>query len=301
MYQSVITTEGLTKFYGNFCAVDHLNLNVPGGSICGFLGQNGAGKSTTIKMLLGMAKPSGGEGRILGLDINDEKQSVEIRKKVAYVAEDKRLYDFMTVGQIINFTRPFFPEWSTELEKYLLGEFKLPLERKIKKLSKGMRTQLALLLGICRNADILILDEPSEGLDPVNNEKVLQLLVGLASEGKTIFFSSHHVFEVEQISDYIIMLHKGKLIDSRPLDQMKSSYKIIKTLYNETPTFTDTSIKGIKRVVKDHRSLLVFADDNEREIIEHLKENDPTSIEVIKLNLKEIFLENLKAIESYAA
>jgi ABC-type multidrug transport system ATPase subunit len=126
-------------------------------------------------------------------------------------------------------------------------------------------------------------------------------LVGLASEGKTIFFSSHHVFEVEQISDYIIMLHKGKLIDSRPLDQMKSSYKIIKTLYNETPTFTDTSIKGIKRVVKDHRSLLVFADDNEREIIEHLKENDPTSIEVIKLNLKEIFLENLKAIESYAA
>ena len=158
MSDAVITTTGLTKHYGNFCAVDSLTLQVPQGSICGFLGQNGAGKSTTIKMLLGMVCPSSETGSILGYNILNEKESVAIRKRVAYVAEDKRLYDYMTVGQIISFTKSFFEGWQTELEQSLLKEFRLPLDRKIKKLSKGMRTQLALILGICRNADVLILD-----------------------------------------------------------------------------------------------------------------------------------------------
>jgi ABC-2 type transport system ATP-binding protein len=301
MQDSVITTSDLTKSYGDFTAVNHLNISVQQGSICGFLGQNGAGKSTTIKMLLGMVKPTSGSGSIFGYDITDEAQSVVIRKKVAYVAEDKRLYDYMTVGQIINFTRPFFSDWQMNMEKYLLQEFKLPVDRKIKKLSKGMRTQLALLLGICRNADLLILDEPSEGLDPVNNEKVLKLLVRLAGEGKTIFFSSHHVFEVEQISDYIIMLHKGKLIDSKPLDQMKENYKLIKLFFDAPTDWDPQRIEGIKRVVTESNSMLLFADNNEEEIFERIKRQNPTSMEVLDLNLKDIFLENLKALENYAA
>jgi ABC-2 type transport system ATP-binding protein len=301
MSNAVIKTQNLTKYYSDFCAVDRLNLNVPQGSICGFLGQNGAGKSTTIKMLLGMVQPSSGQGTILGYDIRDEKQSVEIRKRVAYVAEDKRLYDYMTVGQIIKFTRPFFESWQTDLEQQLLKEFGLPVDRKIKKLSKGMRTQLALILGICRNADILILDEPSEGLDPVNNEKVLKLLVSLAAEGKTIFFSSHHVFEVEQISDHIIMLHRGKLIDSNPLEQMKTDYKMFKLFFNEQTDWNPMIIKGVKRVIKEANSVTLFANNNEHEILERIKAKNPSSIEVLNLNLKDIFLENLKALENYAA
>jgi ABC-2 type transport system ATP-binding protein len=301
MDNTVIATSGLTKKYGSFCAVDHLTFSVAQGSICGFLGQNGAGKSTTIKMLLGMVKPTQGDGSILGYDISDENQSVEIRKRVAYVAEDKRLYDYMTVGQIIKFTRPFFDNWQYTLESQLLQEFKLPLDRKIKKLSKGMRTQLALILGICRNADILILDEPSEGLDPVNNEKVLKLLVRLAGEGRTIFFSSHHVFEVEQISDHIIMLHKGKLIDSKPLDQMKGDYKLIKLFFDEPTSWNPIQLKGVKRVVKESNSMTLFADNNEEEILEMIRKEHPSSMEVINLNLKDIFLENLKALETHAA
>ncbi len=248
-----------------------------------------------------MVQPSSGEGTILGYNIRDEKQSVEIRKRVAYVAEDKRLYDYMTVGQIIKFTRPFFESWQTDLEKQLLKEFGLPVDRKIKKLSKGMRTQLALILGICRNSDILILDEPSEGLDPVNNEKVLKLLVNLAAEGKTIFFSSHHVFEVEQISDHIIMLHRGKLIDSNPLEQMKTDYKLFKLFFNEQTDWNPMTIEGVKRVTREANSVTLFANNNESEIMERIRARNPSSIEVLNLNLKDIFLENLKAIESYAA
>jgi ABC-2 type transport system ATP-binding protein len=301
MSNAVITTSGLTKYYGDFCAVDNLDLNVPEGSICGFLGQNGAGKSTTIKMLLGMVRPTSGEGSILDYNILDEKQSVAIRKRVAYVAEDKRLYDYMSVGQIIKFTRPFFEGWQTDLEQRLLKEFGLPLDRKIKKLSKGMRTQLALILGICRNADILILDEPSEGLDPVNNEKVLKLLVSLAAQGKTIFFSSHHVFEVEQVSDHIVMLHGGKLIDSKPIDQMKADYKVFKLFFDQLPEWNPMDMRGVKRVTKEVNSITLFANNNEQQIIERIKAKNPSSIEVMNLNLKDIFLENLKAIENYDA
>ncbi len=301
MSDAVITTTGLTKNYGSFCAVDNLNLHVPQGSICGFLGQNGAGKSTTIKMLLGMARPSSGTGSILGHDILNENESVAIRRRVAYVAEDKRLYDYMTVGQIIKFTQSFFADWQTDLQQHLLNEFRLPLDRKIKKLSKGMRTQLALLLGICRNADILILDEPSEGLDPVNNEKVLKLLVSLAAEGKTIFFSSHHVFDVEQISDYIIMVHRGKLIDSKPLEQMKEDYKLFKLFFDLQPNWNPMDIQGVKRCATEANSMTLFANSHEQQILEQIKQRNPSSIEVINLNLKDIFLENLKAIENNAA
>jgi len=301
MNEFVITTKGLTKRYGDFCAVDKLDLNIPRGTICGFLGQNGAGKSTTIKMLLGMVKPSSGTGEILGLDIGDENQSVEIRKRVAYVAEDKRLYDYMTVGQIIKFTRPFFAEWNYSMEERLLDEFRLPTSRKIKSLSKGMRTQLALIVGLCRNAEIIILDEPSEGLDPVNNEKLLKVLVGLAADGKTIFFSSHHVFEVEQIAEHIIMLHNGKLLDNRPLDQLKANYKLIKLLFDDVPNLNPLELKGVKSYVQVDRSVTLFTDNNEEQIIDRLKINNPSSIEVINLNLRDIFLESLKAIENYAA
>jgi ABC-2 type transport system ATP-binding protein len=301
MSTAVISTTGLTKYYGDFCAVDHLHLSVPQGSICGFLGQNGAGKSTTIKMLLGMVRPSSGEGSIVGYNIKNEADSVAIRKRVAYVAEDKRLYDYMTVGQIIRFTRPFFERWQTGLERHLLKEFRLPLDRKIKELSKGMRTQLALILGICRNADILILDEPSEGLDPLNNEKVLKLLVNLASEGKTVFFSSHHVFEVEQVSDHIIMLHRGKLIDSNSLDQMKEDYRVFKLFFDRPSEWNPMEIEGVKGVSREANSMTLFVNDNEERVIERVKAENPSSIEVLHLNLKDIFLENLKAIETHAA
>jgi ABC-2 type transport system ATP-binding protein len=151
-----IETEGLAKSYGQFEAVRGLTMRVPKGTITGFLGQNGAGKSTTIKMLLGMSRPSGGSGHVLDFNIANEKQSIEMRKRVAYVGEDKRLYDYMTVGQMIQFTKAFYPGWRPDIEKKLLDEFRLPLDRLTKKLSKGMRTQTALLLAFARGAELLI-------------------------------------------------------------------------------------------------------------------------------------------------
>jgi len=138
-----------------------------------------------------MIRPTSGSGAVLGKDITDSAESRELRRRVAYVAEDKPLYGYMTVEQIIRFAKSFYPDWRTDVEKKLLLDYELPIERKVKTLSKGMRTKLALLLAFSRRPDLVILDEPSEGLDPVGIEYLLSSLVTQAAEGVSIFFSSH--------------------------------------------------------------------------------------------------------------
>ena len=184
----VIITHTLSKSYGNHSAVQDLNLSVRRHQITAFLGRNGAGKSTTIKMLLGMVRPTSGSGAVLDQNITDSAQSRKLRRRVAYVAEDKPLYGYMTVDQIMRFAKSFYPDWRTDVEKKLLVDYELPIDRKVKTLSKGTRTKLALLLALSRMPDLIILDEPSEGLDPVGIEYLLSSLVDKAAEGVTIFF-----------------------------------------------------------------------------------------------------------------
>src|SRR5262249_10154680 len=157
----VIETVDLRKRYGPVDALAGLNLLVPRGSISGFLGRNGAGKTTTIKVLLGMARPTSGHGRVFGLASDAAAPSVEIRRRTGFVSEDKDLYDYMTVEEIVRYTAAFYPRWRADLEARYLRRFDLPPTRKIKALSRGMRTKLALLLALCRSAELLVLDEPT--------------------------------------------------------------------------------------------------------------------------------------------
>ncbi len=206
----VIETSGLRKTYGSVEAVRGMNLQVRTGSIHGFLGRNGAGKSTTIKILLGMARASSGVAKVFGLAADSPEGSVAIRQRTAFAGEEKDLYDFMTVAEIIRFTAAFYPNWRSDLEQRYLRSFDLPLDRKIKELSKGMRTKLALLLALARGAELLILDEPTSGLDPAVTEEVLQALVAHAGrEGQTVFFSSHQIAEVDQIADSVTIVDRG--------------------------------------------------------------------------------------------
>jgi ABC-2 type transport system ATP-binding protein len=199
---TIVETRGLRKVFDGHAAVDGLDLRVEAGSIFGFLGRNGAGKTTTIRLLLGFLKAGAGEARLFGEAVTGPAGGVELRRRIGFVSESKHLFPYMTVRQMIRFTRPFFPGWRDDLERRYLQIFELPPNRKVSALSKGMRTGLTLLLAMAHGAELLILDEPTDGLDPAVTEALLRELVALpASEGTTIFFSSHQLAEVEQIAD----------------------------------------------------------------------------------------------------
>jgi ABC-2 type transport system ATP-binding protein len=213
MTEFAIEAVGLQKAFKGHEALSGLNLNVPHGSISGFLGRNGAGKTTTIRILMGLAKADHGSARIFGIPPGDGNSGAAIRRRIGFVTEDKELYPYMTVAEIIRFSRPFFPKWRDDLERRYLNVFDLPPNKKISDLSKGMRSKLMLLLAISHGAELLVLDEPTDGLDPVALEEVLRELVALsASDGTTIFFSSHQLAEVEQIADQITIIDRGRAI-----------------------------------------------------------------------------------------
>lgn len=289
----VISAEGLRKRLGSVDAVAGLDFTVPQGSICGFLGRNGAGKTTTIKMLMGMTRPDSGEGRIFGEPIDDEVASVRIRRRTGFVAEVKEFYPFLTVRQTIDFTRAFYPQWRSDWEKRCLRDYELPLEQKTGRLSKGMRSKLALLLAFSRGADLQILDEPTDGLDPVAIEAFLQHVVGLAGEGQTIFFSSHQLHEVEQVCDRVCLIDRGKAVLEADLDEAKTRFrKVSITFPNAVPEhlFERT---GVGRLKVRGRSASLLVNGDADAIAAKARQAGATEVDFAPVSLKEIFLETV--------
>jgi len=292
--EAVILTQALTKSYGHAEAVRGLSLSVGRNRITAFLGRNGAGKSTTIKMLLGMIRPTAGSGTVLGKQIANTGENREVRQRVAYVAEDKPLYGYMTVEQTIRFFSSFYPDWRRDVERKLLHDYELPLQRKVKMLSKGMRTKLALLLAFARRPDLLILDEPSEGLDPVGIEYLLQVLVALSADGVSIFFSSHQIAEVERVADHVCILEKGRLLVDASLDQLRQFYRRIDLVFPFSPPEGEFRISGVERIQTSGRQMSVFASRNAEAVIERARDLNVVSVEIAPVGLRDIFLETVK-------
>jgi ABC-2 type transport system ATP-binding protein len=290
----IIETTELRKRYDGVEALRGLNLQVPAGSIYGFLGRNGAGKTTTIKILLGMARPTSGQARVFGLAADMPQASVDIRRRAGLVSEEKDLYDYMTVDEMIRFTAAFFPRWSAELEQRYVRRFELPLQRKVKALSRGTRTKLALLLALCRGTELLVLDEPTSGLDPAAAEEVLQALVAhVADEGMTVFFSSHQIAEVDQIADHVAIIDSGRTVVAGMLDDLRQRYRRIQLVFDGDAPEPAFSAPGIERVRRKGRVLTVLSSTGAELILEEARAMNPVSVDVVPVTLKEIFLETV--------
>jgi len=291
----VIETQDLRKTFGKQSAVDGLNLRVPRGSIYGFLGKNGAGKTTTIELLLNIVRPSGGRASVFGIPVTDLARSTEIRQRVGFVSEDKGLYPYMTVGQMIRFTRPFFPGWRDDLERRYLELFNLPLKKKVGDLSKGMGSKLMLLLAVARGADLLILDEPTDGLDPAAVEEVLRELVSLAAlNGTTIFFSSHQLPEVEQIAEHVCIIDRGKAVVAGALDELKAQYQRIQVVVDRELDEPVRWVDGVVKVRQEGRMFSLLVSRNVEAILAQIRSLPGASTEQFPVSLKEIFLESVR-------
>ena len=286
MSELAISTDGLVKTYPQARALDGLTLRVPRGSVYGFLGRNGAGKTTTMKILLGLSRATAGAGHVLGFDMRTHL--VEILRRTAFVGEGKALYDSLTPAQLVRYNRGFYPDWSDEAAEQYARRFEIPMRTPYAKLSKGNRTKVCLLLALAQNAELLLLDEPTTGLDPVVLDEVLRALIeDHANEGRTIFFSSHLLSEVEQIADWVGILDNGKLLLEARLDDIRSQYRMLIASGNALPLGLSAQVIAARSENGFVRYLLSHgAEDFARQ----LQQQGATITENTGVSLREVFL-----------
>jgi len=228
----MIAIEGVTRRFGAKVALDDVCLTVPRGVVLGLVGENGAGKTTLIRHILGLLKAATGSVRVFGLD--PVKHPVEVLGKIGYLSEDRDLPGWMRVGELLRYTRAFYPSWDDAFAEELRRSFQLDPAARIKNLSQGQRARAGLLVALAYRPDLLVLDEPSTGLDPVVRRDILGAIIrAIADEGRTVLFSSHLLDEVERVSDRVAMLDQGKVVLSGPLDEIKDEHRRLTLRFDE--------------------------------------------------------------------
>jgi ABC-2 type transport system ATP-binding protein len=291
MNDIVLQTTNLTKFYGKTLALDHLNLQVPRGSIYGFLGRNGAGKTTAIKIMLGLLRPTAGAAALLGCDCQDLTAS--IRQRIGYVTEGHRLFRWMKIGELEKFQRAFFPgQWDRKLFADMLEYFDLSKKRKIKHLSNGQRAQVSLALALAPNPELLIMDDPTLGLDTAIRRQFLEGMIQLIQrQGKTILFSSHILSDVERVADRIAVLDKGVLRADCSLDEFRLAIRKVRFRFDQSAP-VDVDIAGLLHKRQNENELeLTLVGTDEATIEQWAEQTGAAYHKKIEMNLEDQFIE----------
>jgi len=292
METSAIRIERFTKRFGATTAVADLSLEVPRGSIFGLLGQNGAGKTTTIRTLLNLLQPTSGHLSVLGLD--SAADSVALRRRVGYLPEEPGYYKWMTVDEIVRFNAAFYPTWDAARADALLKRLELPRARRLRDLSRGMQAKVGLVMALAPRPEVLILDDPTSGLDPVVRHEFLEAMIGeVQAEGGTVFFSTHLLHEMERVADQVAILHEGRLRLHTSLEAIKRDVKKLRAVY-PGPVPETFPVPGLLRVQSNAHQAVLTVSGYEPGLPESLRGAGAESVEVIDLSLEEIFIEIVK-------
>ena len=284
-------TYGLTKYYGGTLALDHMDLKIPRGCICGFVGRNAAGKTTAIKLMLGLLKPTAGSAKLLGCD--SQNLTPAIRQRIGYVTEGHRLFRWMSIANLEKFQRAFFPkQWDDRFFAEMIEYFELPKNKKIKHLSHGQRAQVSLALALAPNPELLVMDDPTLGLDAAIRRQFLGGMIQLImQQGRTVFFSSHILGDVERVSDRIVVIDKGVIRADCSLEQFREAVKKVKLSFSDCPP-DQLDIEGLlhcRRSEKELELILIGTDDEK--IKQWADSAAAIKYSIVKMNLEDQFIE----------
>jgi len=281
--------EGVSKIYPHF-TLDNLALELPTGTIMGLIGANGAGKSTTIRILMGLVHQDQGRVRVLGREMPREQAPAKL--DIGYVSEDMRLYGSATLAWHMKFIRSIYPQWNQPYAETLLRRFDLKPQQRIKGLSHGQRVKAALLLALARRPRLLVLDEPTTGLDPVARQEVLaELMAVLADEGRTILFSSHNTLDVEQISDQITFIDRGRIIASDNKEMFLDRWRRLRLAL--LPGAVLPRLPGVVEVGGSGRLPILVTDRFDPAMVAVCNDAGATVQAVDPMTLEEIFVANV--------
>jgi ABC-2 type transport system ATP-binding protein len=281
---NVIETRNLTKYYGKIKGVENLTFSVHKGEIFGFLGPNGAGKTTTIRTLLGYLNKTSGEAYIFNKNIEDN--IVEIKREVGYIPGDLNIYGYLTGRQLLNYFSSIRHREMTLLDE-LLEIFELPLDRRIKGYSKGMKQKLGIIQAFMDDPEIVIMDEPTSGLDPLLQQKFYEFLFKQKQKGRTMFFSSHVLSEVDKICDRIGIIRNGEIIALENVESLKGKMgkKIRVKIKEKTKTF-----KGPKNMEIKNDWIEFVTNENVDHWIKLLSKYTIIDLEITEFSLEDIFI-----------
>jgi len=220
----VITISDLTRHFGTKPALTSVSLAMPRGSVYGLVGENGAGKTTLIKHILGLLRAQSGTVRVFGLD--PVAKPVDVLSRIGYLSEERDLPQWMSVDELIRYSKAFYVGWDDAYADELREAFELDVNATVKNLSKGQTARLGLLIALAYRPELLVLDEPSSGLDPVVRRDIVDAIIRtIADEGRTVLFSSHLLDEVERVADHVTMISRGRIVLDAPLVEMRESHR----------------------------------------------------------------------------
>ncbi len=300
MNENVITIKNLVKYFDGRCVLDGINLKVPRGCIYGLLGRNGAGKTTIIRILLGLEPATRGQTSLL--DTESTELSAKVRGRIGCVSEGHNLIQNYKVSRLIKLCKDLSLQWNNESFEHLIETFRLPADRRVRDLSMGMRAQLNLALAMAIDPELLILDDPTLGLDTVARRQFIELAIDIIQQqGRTILFSSHILSDVERIADRVGILAAGKLIVDCPLEELKERVKKLRIIFPESAPENLYLTEIVNQKIDGREMVITAANWNEQKqtILDTFK---PSSCTEIPMSLEDIFIEctrpNPKAIES---
>jgi ABC-2 type transport system ATP-binding protein len=284
MNSPAIVVRRLGQGYGKHNVFDDVSLEIPRGQTFALLGRNGAGKTTLIRTLLGLMPPMAGSVEVLGM--NPAQLPIEVRRQIGYLAEDQAMYGWMTADEMARFLAPIYPTWDAGLANNFLDRFGVPREVRIKRLSKGQTIRLGLALALAHRPELVILDDPALGLDPITRKQFNRdVIEHLQAQGRTIFYSSHLLYEVETVADAVAILHEGRIVRVGPTEVLQSEIKRILLPADALPALARPA--KLLDVRKDGMQAAVTLDQALGWIAELKADGVPHTVE--DLSLDEIF------------
>ena len=285
---NAIEIKNLTKVYGKNRGIQDINISVKEGEIYGFIGPNGAGKSTTIKTLLNFIYPTSGEALIFGMD--SVKESEKIKEYIGYVPSEVRYYDDVKVKDIIKYAQIFYPKSNKEYLYRICNELELDMNKKMGELSLGNKKKVAIAQSLINNPKLLILDEPTNGLDPLMQKKLFNILIEEKEKGNTVFLSSHNLVEVQNLCDRVCVIKEGKIVDIIEIEKSKTELKLKVTL--SSSDITDDIVLNLSDKILDKNGKLYtfIYSKNIDSLVKELANYKIDELLIEKENLEDAFL-----------
>jgi ABC-2 type transport system ATP-binding protein len=292
MSGSALAFHNVTRRFGRKVALRELELSIEPGTVLGLIGRNGAGKTTSLRLAHGLLHPD--EGRIQVLGLNPVTQGRELRTRVSLLSEESVLYPWMTVGQITDLASALHPRWDPALAAELAEKLQLEPATKIKTLSRGTRAKVALVLALSSRPDVLLLDDPTAGLDPLVRREILQgLLETMSEEGGAVVYASHLVHDIERVADRVAVMDEGRLELEGSLESLKARMRRARAVF-EDEDFAAPSLGGLVDLVREGRVLTVVAEAENGDLTAELRRAGAKEIKVEPLSLEEILVAYLR-------